>query len=162
MEAIDRVVNGRKPLCGGKSRNYYSVIILGALAARSGIARGSVIGGWQTQHFARFGEGTLASGRARTWPATDFLPCSSRLPTEFFLLRASRSLTLDLETQVELETAGLDLGAEVMKVAQFVVHGFGAFSLGAKATLEFVQDRLALLRRHTGEVTCGNLALIGD
>jgi len=129
---------------------------------RSGRALRSVLGGRQTQHFARFSEGTLARGRARTLRATVFFPCPSRLPAFFALLRTSRSLTLDLERQVGMETAGLDLGAEVMEVAQFVVHGLGAVFLGAKAALEFVQDRLSLLRRHTFEVACGQLALIGD
>jgi len=93
---------------------------------------------------------------------TVFLASPTRLLAFFALLRASRSFTLDLETQVGMETAGLDLGAEVMEVAQFVVHGFGALFLGANATLEFVQDRLSLLYRHTFEVTRGQLALIGD
>jgi hypothetical protein len=28
MEVVGRAESGRKPLCGGKNRNYYSVIIL--------------------------------------------------------------------------------------------------------------------------------------
>ncbi|MEA3276021.1 MAG: hypothetical protein U9Q81_12155, partial [Pseudomonadota bacterium] len=80
---------------------------------------------------------------------TDFFPCLSRLPAFFALLRTSRSFTLDLERQVGVETASVDLGAEVMEVAEFIVHGFRTVFLGANATLEFVQDRLSLLYRHT-------------
>jgi len=116
----------------------------------------------QPQGFARFGERTLTRSTSPTLltPAARFLLRLGNLPAFLSLLRPSRSLALDLETQIWPETAPVDLDAQVMQVPQFVVHRLGPVLLGAKAALELVEYGLTLRRRYTCEIPCGHLALI--
>ena len=92
--------------------------------------------------------------------STCFFLCLGMLPAFFCLFGSSSAFTLDLETQIRLETTGVDLSAELVEVAQFVIDGLGTLLFGANSAFEFVQYRLPLIRRDNRQVSCRHLALV--
>ena len=138
-----------------------------AAALRHGVARsfsGCVAppggGGRHPEGFAGGGERAFAGRPWGALLAAPFRVLGIRLPP-LGLFDPLLPGVLHLETQVRLEAAGVHQLAEVVEIAQLVVDWLRALLLCAQTAFQLIKHRLALVRRDAGQITRGDIALIG-